>query len=178
MTYPLAAIRFEKDGNVDALLNDVVATLRMRGLTLTGVVQTRGAVHGACHCADMDLISLSNGQVYRISQPLGEGSRGCRLNPEGLADCSAALELEIAKKPDLLILNRFGKGEAEGRGFRDIMGQALLAGIPVLTALRDTYAAEWQEFSGEMGHDLQPEFASVMGWANMVSVDRKIVAAA
>jgi hypothetical protein len=81
MTYPLAAIRFEKEGNIDTLLNDVIMALRMRSLSLSGVVQTRGAVHGACHCADMDLISLSNGQIFRISQPLGEGSRGCRLNP-------------------------------------------------------------------------------------------------
>jgi hypothetical protein len=80
--------------------------------------------------------------------------------------------------PDLLILNRFGKGEAEGRGFRDVMSQALLAGIPVLTAVRETYAAEWQEFSGDMGYDLEPEFAAVMGWVDMVSGDGKIVAAA
>ncbi len=178
MAFPLAAIRFEKEGNIDALLNDVITALCMRGLSLTGVVQTRGTVHGACHCADMDLVSLSNGQVFRISQPLGEGARGCRLNPEGLAYCSAALACELANAPDLLILNRFGKGEAEGRGFRDLMSQAMLAGIPVLTAVRETYAAEWQEFSGDMGYDLSPDFATVMGWVDMISGGGNIFTAA
>lgn len=177
MPYPLAAIHFEKEGNIDDLLNVVITALRIRGLSLTGVVQTSSAVHGGCHCADMDLISLSNGQVFRISQPLGEGSRGCRLNPEGLADCSAALECELAIAPDLLILNRFGKGEAEGRGFRDVMSQAMLAGIPVLTAVRETYAAAWQDFSGDMGYDLSPEFATVMGWVDMVSDGCNIITA-
>ena len=46
MPYPLAAIRFEKEGNIDALLKDVITALRMRGLSLTGVVQTRSQARG------------------------------------------------------------------------------------------------------------------------------------
>lgn len=169
MISPLAAIRFEKNTDVDALLTRVVTALRGRGLTLSGVVQTRGVAHGLCHCADMDLVSLSNSQIFRISQPLGEGSRGCRLNPEGLAQCSAALERELAQNPDVLILNRFGKGESDGRGFRDVISQALLADIPVLTAVRETYSAEWQEFSSGLALDLPPNVASVLDWADKVS---------
>lgn len=166
---PLAAIHFEKTGDIDALLSDVVSALRANGGRLSGVLQQRGQAKGACYCADMDLVSLSDGQIFRISQPLGEGSQGCRLNPEGLALCSTALARDLEQMPDLLILNRFGKGESEGRGFRDVMSQAILAGIPVLTAVRNTYANDWQAFSGGIASDLPPDLTSVLDWASKIA---------
>jgi hypothetical protein len=112
----------------------------------------------------MDLESLSDGRLFRISQSLGPGSEGCRLDPGGLAACAAALERELAGGCDLLILNRFGRGEAEGRGFRDLIGAAVLAGIPVLTAVRERYAAEWAAFGSGIACDLPPDRDAVLAW--------------
>lgn len=171
----LAAIRFEKDGDIDALLQAVASVARLHGLRLSGVLQTRGDTAGDCHCADMDLVSLNGREVFRISQPLGNGARGCRLNPEGLALCAAALERDLGAAPDLLILNRFGKGESEGRGFRDLIGRALEAGVPVLTAVRATYAADWREFGGDLACDLPPRLSAVLDWVELV-VDHRAAA--
>lgn len=160
----LAAIRFAPEDEIDTLLADVAGTLRAEGWRVSGALQLRGKVRSACRCSDMDLRLLSDGRLFRISQPLGNGARGCRLDPGGLAACSAALEQEIAAGCDLLILNRFGKGESEGRGFRDLIGMAIAADIPVLTAVRETYAAEWRVFGRGVSIDLPPDRSAILAW--------------
>jgi hypothetical protein len=159
---PLAAIRFE-DGDIYSFLAQTVALMQPLGLRLRGVLQSRGAVGGDCHCAEMDLKTLGSNKTFRISQPLGNAARGCRLNPGALAECAAYLEAELPGA-NLLILNRFGKGESEGRGFRDLISAAVGQGIPVLTAIRPTYVQSWAAFGGDLACDLAMDQTTVMEW--------------
>ena len=159
----LAAISFDT-GDIDDLLRVVAESLTSRGLIVRGALQSRGIAGGACHCADMDLTTIGSGQRFRISQPLGNGSHGCRLHPGALAECSSFLESEIGRGADLLILNRFGRGESEGRGFRDLIGKAVMLNIPVLTAVRPTYAEAWAEFGIGAACDLPMDLAAVLSW--------------
>lgn len=161
---PLAAIRIDRDSGIDALLEDVARYWTGQGLRVRGVIQTRGVEDPECHCADMDLVSLTDGRVFRISQPLGHASRGCRLDPGALAEVSAVLAADLAEGCDLLILNRFGKGESDGRGFRDLIFAALEQGIAVLTCVRDAYAADWSAFGGGMTCDLPADRKAVIAW--------------
>ncbi|MCX7567875.1 DUF2478 domain-containing protein [Sulfitobacter sp. F26169L] len=160
---PLSAIRFD-DGDIDTFLHDIAQILGARGLQVRGAVQTRGAVGGECHCADMDLTTLGSNRIFRISQPLGNGSHGCRLHPGALAECSSFIEAELEQGADLLILNRFGRGESEGRGFRDLMAKAMALDVPVLTAVRPTYAQSWREFGADVACDLPMDRAAVLHW--------------
>lgn len=164
MTFSLlAGIRFD-DGDIDQFLAEIAQTLAARGLRVRGALQTREAVSGECHCADMDLTTLHSGQMFRISQPLGNGSRGCRLHPGALADCAAFIEAELHDGADLLILNRFGRGESEGRGFRELIGAAIALDVPVLTAVRPTYAESWDAFGGGMACNLPMRSDAVLAW--------------
>lgn len=166
MTYPtLAAIRFET-GDVDSLFADVSDTLLNSGYRVRGVLQSRGEMEGDCHCADMDLHAIATPRKFRISQPLGNGSHGCRLHPGALAECAAYLETELDRGAELLVLNRFGRGESEGRGFRDLIGQAIGRGIPVLTAVRPTYQDEWRDFGEGLSCDLPMQKGAVLNWFN------------
>lgn len=160
----LAAIRFGKDEDIDGFLEQIVAAKLADGLRVRGALQSRGEVNGECHCADMDLHLVGSGKVYRISQTLGNGSSGCRLHPGKLAQCATELEQQVEAGCDLLIVNRFGKGESEGRGFRDLISKAVLLGIPVLTAARDIYLDAWDTFSGDLGTQLPFDAKSVDVW--------------
>lgn len=160
---PLAAIPFET-GDIDGCLAEVARRLDARDLRVCGALQSRGAFSGECHCADMDLTTLGSDRTFRISQPLGNGSRGCRLHPGALADCAGFLEAELGAGADLLILNRFGRGESDGRGFRDLICAALLRDIPVLTALRPTYARAWVDFGGDLACTLPMDPGAVCDW--------------
>lgn len=161
---PLAAIRFD-DQDIDGFVAGLVEVLRSAGWRLSGVLQSRGIADAECHCSDMDLTSIATGEVFRISQPLGNGSHGCRLHPGALAQCSEVLAGELTTNPDLLVLNRFGQGESEGRGFRDLIARALELGIPVLTTVRPKYASAWADFGGELASDLPFDADAVSAWA-------------
>ena len=169
---PLAAIRFD-GGDVDGFLADTARMLTAQGQRVRGALQTRGAVGGECHCADMDLTTLGSGRTFRISQPLGNGSRGCRLHPGALAQCSSFIEQELDAGADLLILNRFGRGESEGRGFRDLIGKAIALDVPVLTAVRPTYADAWTAFGAGIACDLPMTQARVLDWFAALQERRK-----
>lgn len=161
---PLAAIRFDS-GDIDYFLTGIAKTLAACGVRVRGALQSRGPMVGECHCADMDLTTLHSGRVFRISQPLGQGSHGCRLHPGALAECSSFIEAELRAGADLLILNRFGRGESEGRGFRDLIATAIQLGVPVLTAVRPIYAGAWASFGAGATCDLPMERAAVLAWA-------------
>ena len=122
-------------GAGDRLIAAVAEDLAARGITLAGAVQLNVEHDPDRHC-HMDLMILGERATFRISEDRGRHARGCRLDPQGLAEAVARVEETLARTaPALLIVNKFGKEEAEGGGFREVIGRALLAGIPVLTSV-------------------------------------------
>ncbi|SEH95470.1 DUF2478 domain-containing protein [Paracoccus alkenifer] len=117
-----------------------------RGLRLGGAVQVNSG-GGDCAC-DMDLSVLGTDTApIRISQSLGPGSRGCRLDPDAL-ERAVALALSALAGADLVLLNKFGKQESLGRGFREVIAESLAQGIPVLTAVAPDYLPGFLDFTG------------------------------
>ena len=149
-------------GAADALLRAVAARLETAGVALAGAVQSSAEVaQGKPH---MDLRILPDGPVVRISQSLGALSAGCRLDPGGLERAVALVERALETHPQLLIVNKFGKQEVEGRGFRPVIGAALTAGIPVLVAVSRDNLAGFRAFAEDMAEALPPETGAVLDW--------------
>ena len=168
--FPLqAAIRVERDRPVDDILEAVARVLQKEGVIVAGFLQRESAGDGEC-CNRIDLEDIASGEHHIISQALGSGARGCRLDPQALAGVAGPLLAGLDTRPDLLILNRFGKGESEGQGFRAVIEDACARGIPLLTAVRENYVEAWQGFAGELGAVLSPDQASVVEWARAAVV--------
>ena len=151
-------------GQGDRLLAEVAKALIQAGCVLGGVVQvnTQFAPDRACL---MDLRLLTDGSVIRISQSLGAGSSGCRLDASGLEEAVGRVGAGLQQtKPDLLILNKFGKQEAEGRGFRPVIAQALSAGVPVLTAVSARNRPQFEAFCDGIATELPADAAVILGW--------------
>ena len=159
----LAFVRTVERGLTDRLLWEFADRLQARGFSLAGVVQTNSDRPGSHHC-DMDVRVLPAGPVIRINQVLGEGSRGCRLNPVALEEAVALVETGLEQSPDLLILNKFGKHEAEGRGFRPLIAEALARGIPVLLGVNALNQQAFEEFSGGYAEELAPDAEGLILW--------------
>lgn len=144
----LAAIPYERDFGIDAFMQGVVARLRARGLRLGGVIQ-----HNDAECDDrcmaMSLEDLSSGARFPISQDLGPSAEGCRLDAAGLAAAAAAFSGVLAEQADLVIVNKFGKQEALGEGLREEIAKAVMAGLPVLLAVRHDFLPAWRDFAGD-----------------------------
>jgi len=170
------AIRTHQGDIVDRLLETLANRLSSRGIRVAGVVQRRAEFGDTC-CADMGLELISTGETIEISQALGNGSQGCRLDPRGLAEITARLTVELEHQPDLLILNRFGKGEQDGQGFRQLIGHAVERSIPVLTAVRSPYLDAWRDFAGELSVELPPVYDSILDWCLEATAEPLPVAA-
>lgn len=155
-------------GAADRLLADLARDLGAQGVALSGVVQLNRETRPDRHC-DMDLQVLGHDHIVRISQDLGPNARGCRLDAQGLVAAVALVEADLARAPELapelMIINKFGKSEIEGRGFRDIFGQALALGVPVLTAVNSGNLAGFLEFAGEFAEEIDPEVAALQHWS-------------
>ncbi len=163
---PAAAILEDGSADVDAFLADVARRQRAAGRRVRGLVMTR--LQGGGGCADaMVLVDLYTGDDYLVSQPMGALSTSCRADPQGFARASRVLRRALDEAPDLVICNRFGGLEAEGRGFRDELLQILLHGIPLLTSVATRHVDAWERATG--GATLLPaQPAAVNAWLDRV----------
>ena len=107
---------------------------------------------------------LPDGPLHRISQALGEGSRGCRLDPGAIEQVSSEVEARIGGC-DLLVINKFGKQESLGRGLRPAIAQAAVLGIPVLVGVNGLNLPDFMTFTAGAAKRLEPEPSAVLAWA-------------
>lgn len=161
----LAAIVYATGFPIDDFMLAVAQALQGDGLRLGGAVQQNA---GTEPCPAMILVDLATGKRFGISQRLGPQARGCRLDARGLAVMAALLDATVKHDVDLLVLNKFGKAEAEGTGLRSVFARAVEAGIPTLTAVRTPYTEAWFSFHGGLGAELAPRPDPVLAWCRNV----------
>lgn len=160
----LASVMVPGRGATDALLGAVVDRLQADGVRIVGALRAAGEPGGAGHC-DSDLRLLPEGPVVRITQDLGAGSSACRMDAGALEDAvGQALTRLRNEGADLVVLNKFGLSEAEGRGFRALIAEALGRDIPVLTGLSDTHRPAFERYADGMAQALDPSERAVAGW--------------
>lgn len=151
-------------GATNLLLTQLADRLTEKGLRLCGTVQsdTECADNGRC---DMDVRILPAGPVIRISQSLGPEARGCRLDPAALEQAVRMTEETLANGADLLIVNKFGKHEADGRGFRSTIAAALELGIPVIVGANGMNLDALKTFAGDDIEELPATLDALETWA-------------
>ena len=153
-------------GDTDQILARLAAKLMTGGVHACGVVQINTEKEDSRHLCDMDVQVLPDGPVIRISQSLGPEARGCRLDPSALEDAVAEVAARLGNGVDVLILNKFGKHEADGRGFRDLIAQALSRGIPVITGVNKQNLESFLEFSDGFASQVSPDIDALSEWLN------------
>jgi len=129
-------------------LQDLAEQFQDEQRHVLGHIQLKADSLGRCNCREMHLVDLSSGTLTRISENLGSGARGCHLNWAALSEVAQSIEAALSFAPDILIVNRFGRAEAEGKGMRTAIEKALNLGIPVIVGVRPEYVEVWQDFHG------------------------------
>jgi hypothetical protein len=158
----LAYVMTTERGAADLALAEAARLARAGGLVLAGIVQVNTERPGQGGC-DMDVRVLPDGPVIRISQSLGREARGCRLDPGALEAAVAATGRRLGVA-DAVIINKFGKHEAEGRGFRETIGAALSLGLPVVVGLNGLNLAAFEAFAGGLAARLPEEPGAIADW--------------
>jgi Protein of unknown function (DUF2478) len=164
----LGVIQSDKRGETDRLIASAATTLHAKGLRVAGFIQINTEIDENLPCV-MDLMSVDGAVKIRISQDLGREGQGCRLDPRGLEEAVGLVETMIARYgADLLIVNKFGKQEGEGRGFRMLIGASLVAGIPVLTAVSARNLAAFADFAQGIETQLPADSSRVLEWCEQM----------
>ncbi|MBL8702460.1 MAG: DUF2478 domain-containing protein [Alphaproteobacteria bacterium] len=159
----IATVTADRRGLVDDVLAEVAGRLAGERVRLAGVVRAP-ATGPLAHRCDMDLAVLSTDRAIRITQDLGAHSASCRLDAGALEDAVAAVEASLQGPVDLLILNKFGQREADGHGFRAVIGAALARDIPVLLGLPLAQRAAFDRFAAGLAEALPPDATSILDW--------------
>lgn len=143
----IATFRYDRDRRPDAMLALAARRLQGRGFRVAGLLQDGTAGNASC-CATLFLEDIGSGRRVQIFERRGPGTRGCRLDPGGLAHAAAWLREAIDERPDVLFVNRFGRQEAEGRGLLGEIAEAVMAEIPLVIAVGEALLPDWEAFVG------------------------------
>jgi nucleoside-triphosphatase THEP1 len=126
------------------------------GHICAGFVQ-KDEVRAGWHRCHMSLVDLATGECIPISEDRGPGARGCQLDADGLMSAIARALAAVSDDTSIVIINKFGKSEAEGEGFRPLIECALEHGIPVLIGVPWRNIESWREFAGELSGEVDAE---------------------
>lgn len=157
-------------GDTDLILERLAADLAAGGLRCCGTVQINSERANAGPC-DMDVRVLPDGAVLRISQDLGPHARGCRLDPAALETAVGLVAASLSCGADLLIINKFGKHEAEGQGFRNVIAEAVAQDIPVLVGLNALNRTAFDNFADGLAVHVPSDHAALMAWVEKATAN-------
>lgn len=160
---PIAALIYGLDTDPGPVLAETARTLRARGVALAGAIEL---ATGSCA---MELELLPSARRIAISQELGSGASGCRLDTAALAEAASMVRQAISGAPSLVIFNKFGTQEAEGGGLHGEIAAAVTAGLPVLIPVAQRFLPQWTEFTGGEFTALSCEPDAALSWWDSIS---------
>lgn len=160
----IAAIHYQRGFDIDSLFANLCSRLADDCLKLGGLLQiSSGCVAGGV--TSVNLVDLRTHKSFDIWEDRGTHASGCRLDEAGLLEAAQAIDAAIRDRVDLLVFNRFGRAESQGRGLVPYFADALEAEIAVLTSVREPYVEAWNQFHDGLAVEFETHLASVVAWA-------------
>ena len=148
---------------IDSVLSTVCDRLNDEGCQIKGFVQSEGCSQNGVS-SDTFLHAVTGNISRKVSLDLGCGSSACSVDAGVIAEMAGQLLEEIDQDTDLLVINRFGRCETLGGGLRPAIDAAVVRNIPVLTAVRQRYWRDWDDYSSGMAHILPASADAVVDW--------------
>lgn len=144
--YPILAVVYSDGLAADRFISDLGYRIRDAGIAVAGIVQHNKFIRDRTKC-DMEVEELASGTVLQLSEDRGKEARGCRLDRGALSEAAALISASLENEPELVILNKFGKLEAEGRGLRDTLSDAVQLGVPIVVGVPYRNIEQWRAFT-------------------------------
>jgi hypothetical protein len=160
----LAALVYDDHDDPDAILRDFADRLNAQGCRVIGMVQS-----GQCADSSLSAVLVHNGEMLPLAQPPSPGTTGCKLDLSRLEAAGARVADALAGGADLLVINRFGKRERDGKGLGFPIKRALDTDIPVIIAVSSDRFADWISFAGGMSVKPACERDALEAWWRNVS---------
>ncbi|MGN1289703.1 MAG: DUF2478 domain-containing protein [Bradyrhizobium sp.] len=161
----LAALVYDDNDDPDAVLRAFAGDLKAHGTRVVGMVQT-----GQCADSSLSAVLVHSGETLLLAQPPNPGATGCKLDLSRLQDAGIRVADALSAGADLVIINRFGKRERDGKGLGFLIERALDADIPVVIAVSRQSFADWIKFAGGMSVKLACDRHALDAWWRNVSL--------
>lgn len=161
----LGGVLYAADTPERNALRDFAHLLQKRGWHVSGLVQevkrdASGKKLG------LDAINIKTGEYLPLARPSKEDIEAgtCGFDIGLLAETTAVLRQAMNDNADLLVIEKFGEREQDGRGLAEEIVTAAMSGIPTLVAVPATALETWNEFTGRLGVLLPHDSESLWDW--------------
>ena len=158
----IAALVYGPDDAPDDLLQAFAADLPRRGFRPAGLIQLDH--RRPWDATGVRLLALPSGEIIPLAHDFGTPTSACHADFGQFSAARRTLAAALTCGADLVIINRFGRMEAEGHGFADDIRAALDADVPVLVAVPEQRFMAWTRFSHGMGVKLACARAPLEAW--------------
>jgi len=141
----IATVTGDDGAAIQALFMSTVAKWRAAGIKAVGVIsEAHGLPDRTCSAGVLrDIVS---GNPYPIFLETVPNGTSCHLDAAGVDDACTSLLDQVAMS-DVVVLSKFGKLEAMGRGLAPAFKAALAAGKPMLTTVSAKHRDAWRAFA-------------------------------
>lgn len=157
----IAVVQGANSEGVQRLLAEIAAEWRATGIRIAGVTaEAHGLPDRTCSAGILrDINSGDKFPIYLETAPLGTS---CHLDAQGVEAACASLIDQISNS-DLVVLSKFGKLEAMGKGLFPAFEAAIAAGRPVMTTVSAKHRSAWQAFIPDATY-LDADKANLKEW--------------
>ncbi|WP_417793406.1 DUF2478 domain-containing protein [Terasakiella pusilla] len=161
----LGGVLYAADTPERNALRDFAQELQKRGWHVAGLVQEL-AYNTSGEKIGLDAIDIRTGEHLPLARPSKEDRENgtCGFDLGRLSETSRVLRDAMQAPADLLIVEKFGEREQDGRGLADEIVAAAMQGIPTLVAVPASALETWNEFSGRLGTLLPHDMDSLWHW--------------
>jgi hypothetical protein len=108
------------------------------------------------------LRDIGTGDRFAIYLETPPADTSCHLNAKGVEAACASVIDQIASS-DLIVLSKFGKLEAMGRGLFPAFEAAIAAGTPIPTTVSDKHRDAWEAFAPDAAY-LEASRSALADW--------------
>lgn len=164
----------DDESRTDSVLTAVARRAAQAGIRLAGTVQpvTADPAAGTCQIV---LALLPDEERRDISFPPQPGTQqdadqGCCLNPAALEDAVLVVHRRLPAA-QALVVNKFGRQEAAGRGLVAAIGEACERGLPVLVGVAPAWKETFLAFAGGHAVSLAAQEHVVFDWLQASCAD-------
>jgi len=117
---------------------------RIGGVLQEGVFDSQGSMTG------LNAVDVSTDRRIPLSRPV-QNADDCSLDVAALAGTSGIISKAVSDAVDLVVVEKFGEHEQNGKGLIDEILQTIVAGVPLLISVPEAALPAWQERTGELG---------------------------
>jgi len=161
----LGGVLYAADTPERNALRDFATTLQKRGWNVAGLVQEIARNENGDKIG-LDAIDVKTWKHLPLARPSKEDidAGTCGFDVGLLTETTGVLRQAMQDQDDLLVIEKFGEREQDGRGLAEEIVSAAMSGIPTLIAVPATALETWNEFTGRLGVLLPHDIESLWDW--------------